>query len=313
MRSLAASKKNSNSSKTAHVMNLLSKRRETPAPQETNETSEAQAAPAKETRSTPLPPVMASLSPDAAVSNQIRSALEDALEEELLSESSPTLQEEVKEDTLPEPQKAEVTEETPPVSQEENQEEIAPTILEEVQEEATPAPQTQEVKEETVSAPEQEIKEENTPVTQAHDTPDEPSLVLQEEEIKEETLPEPQEALVQETVNSAPQETSQQAIVPQDAPADPTQLICFNVMEELVEEKLEKYVNMFGLCDCPRCLLDVKALALTNLPALYVGIPMFEKNFRLAVYEKRYDSAVTAQILHACKTVMENPRHQESD
>ena len=84
-------------------------------------------------------------------------------------------------------------------------------------------------------------------------------------------------------------------------------------MEELVEEKLEKYVNMFGLCDCPRCLLDVKALALTNLPALYVGIPLFEKNFRLAVYEKRYDSAVTAQILHACKTVMENPRHQESD
>ncbi len=299
---MAASKKNSNSSKTAHVMNLLSKRRETPAPQETNETPQAQAAPAKETRSTPLPPVMASLSPDAAVSNQIRSALEDALEEELLSESSPTLQEEVKEATLPQPQKAEVTEKAPPVSQEENQEEIAPTILEEVQEEVAPAPLTQEV------------KEENTPVIQAQDTLDEPSLVLQEEEIKEETLPEPQDAPVQETVTPAPHdEASQQATVPQDAPADPTQLICFNVMEELVEEKLEKYVNMFGLCDCPRCLLDVKALALTNLPALYVGIPMFEKNFRLAVYEKRYDSAVTAQILHACKTVMENPRHQESD
>ena len=35
----------------------------------------------------------------------------------------------------------------------------------------------------------------------------------------------------------------------------------------LVEEKAERYVKMFGLCPCPRCVADVKALALTRLPA----------------------------------------------
>ena len=280
---MATSKKNSNSSKTAHVMNLLSKRKEPAPQQESEEAQETQAPAAKEARSAPLPPVMASLSPDAAVSNQIRSALEDALEEELLSDSSLAFPEKAEEEPAPVPQETDVPEGAPPASQAE-EDPAAAALISEV--------------EEPVSAPQDEPKE------------DIPSA--SPEEIQEESAPEPPAA---DVIEEAPvsQETSTQEAAPQIAQAaDPTQLICFNVMEELVEEKLEKYVNMFGLCSCPRCLLDVKSLALTNLPALYVGIPLFEKNFRLAIYEKRYDSAVTAQILRACKIVMENPRHQEN-
>ena len=39
-----------------------------------------------------------------------------------------------------------------------------------------------------------------------------------------------------------------------------------NVMQVLVEEKAPKYVKMFGLCSCKRCMEDVKAITLNHLP-----------------------------------------------
>ena len=70
----------SKTSKTARVMNLLSKKQD-PAP----ETGEAPAA----AGSAPVPPILGSLAPDAAVSGEIKSALEAALEEELAPAPAP--------------------------------------------------------------------------------------------------------------------------------------------------------------------------------------------------------------------------------
>lgn len=85
---------------------------------------------------------------------------------------------------------------------------------------------------------------------------------------------------------------------------------CVNVMHALVEEKVDKYIRLFGLCTCPRCRIDVKALSLTNLPAKYVVIGEQERIPMLSVYEGRYNAAVVSQVMWACKTVMDNPRHQ---
>ncbi len=65
----------SKTSKTARVMNLLSKKPD-PAQEETTEIAGGQPS------SQPLPPIISSLAPDAAVSAQIKGALEDALEDE---------------------------------------------------------------------------------------------------------------------------------------------------------------------------------------------------------------------------------------
>ena len=80
-------------------------------------------------------------------------------------------------------------------------------------------------------------------------------------------------------------------------------------MELQVEEKLARYVRMFHLCACPRCLADAKALALTRLPAKYVVLDAAAKAPMLSLYEAKFDSAVTTQIIYACKEVMEHPRH----
>lgn len=66
----------SKTSKTARVMNLLSKKPDPAQQEEGLETAGNRPA------SQPLPPIISSLAPDAAVSAQIKDALEDALENE---------------------------------------------------------------------------------------------------------------------------------------------------------------------------------------------------------------------------------------
>ncbi len=109
-----------------------------------------------------------------------------------------------------------------------------------------------------------------------------------------------------------PQEASQPEREPDACPpaTQAQEFSCVNVMQALVEEKVDKYIRLFGLCTCPRCRIDVKALTLTSLPAKYVVIGEQERIPMLSVYEGRYNAAVVSQVMWACKKVMDNPRHQ---
>lgn len=81
-----------------------------------------------------------------------------------------------------------------------------------------------------------------------------------------------------------------------------------NVMQELVEESEPDYLPMLH-CHCPRCIADVKALALTNLPSKYVVIDQDKKNIMMSFYASRYESILPVQIMRACLIVNENPHH----
>ena len=93
-------------------------------------------------------------------------------------------------------------------------------------------------------------------------------------------------------------------------PEDNSEL--FNIMLMLAEEKADKYIKMFGLCDCPRCRRDVLALTLNEISVKYVVIPPAEMTIRADMYRSHYDSEITVQILRACQKVMENPRHKKN-
>ena len=240
--------KESNSSKTAHVMNLLSRNRATPAESPAEAAPREAAAQPTETAVSPSPapapvesapqsvpptsPIIASLSSDHAISSQIKDALASSLEE--LAESEPVA-------------------ETP----------AAPVVEE--------APQPEPVAE-TPTAPVVEEAPQPEPVVE---TPTEPVV---------------------------------------EAPAaekpDEEEVICANIMEILVERKAETYMELFGLCCCDRCKMDVQALALTELPAKYVVMGKNELPLRLSLYEGRMNTAITAQILRACKVVLAEPRHK---
>ena len=236
-----------NSSKTAHVMNLLSKNRgpasepaaepkaESAAPQEAP-VPQAEAAPqavpapqAEPARTAPVAPIISSITADAAVSSQIKDALEAELAEAPKAPPQPPVQ------------KAE-----PP---------------------AAPAPQAAPVQ---PAAP--------APVPEA------PAAPVQEE-------PAFQEVYVEEAEKPA----------------------YINVMQLLVDEKADEYMKMFGICCCDKCRVDVRAYALNHLPPKYVVLSQNERVPRLTVYESRFSSDVTAQLIQACKKVMLTPHHSRPE
>ena len=241
--------KESNSSKTAHVMNLLSRNRATPAESPAEAAPREAAAQPTETAVSPSPapapvesapqsvpptsPIIASLSSDHAISSQIKDALASSLEE--LAESEPVA-------------------ETP----------AAPVVEE--------APQPEPVAE-TPAAP-----------------------VVEEAPQPEPVVETPAEPVVEDPAA--------------EKPGEEEEVICANIMEILVERKAETYMELFGLCCCDRCKMDVQALALTELPAKYVVMGKNELPLRLSLYEGRMNTAITAQILRACKVVLEEPRHK---
>lgn len=82
-----------------------------------------------------------------------------------------------------------------------------------------------------------------------------------------------------------------------------------NIMQQLVEGKAESVMKSFNLCTCPRCKADVKAIALSSLPAKYAVTQTSNAIPLLTVYEGRYSAELTTQLMNACARVAENPRH----
>ena len=108
---------------------------------------------------------------------------------------------------------------------------------------------------------------------------------------------------------AAPQPAPEPEPAPQAKRPSSEDVTYFNVMQALVEDKVDKYMERFKMCRCHRCRTDVIALTLNSLPAKYIVIPEHEGVPMLTIYEGRYSAAVTAQIMWACQKVSEHPRH----
>ena len=286
-----ATKKNTRSSKTDHVLSLLSNSSaQEPAAEEVPAAAEAPsedspaaapavaAAPATEAPpSAPQrlsPPILeVARTNNEALEATIHQALEAALEEDV---AAPPVSE-----PMPQPAPA-----APP-------EPVSVPIPEAVSESAAMS--------EPVSM------EEPAPILESAPQPVSEPAPEPEPAPKSVPVPEP-----------TPEVNTTVSVVPPDPEAAATRQILpdgsrmINVMEYLVSQKVEYYAHMFQLCCCPRCLADSMALALSRLPAKYVVLP--EQSYRpmLSFLEAKFDSMVTAQVIYACKQVLEAPRHTQS-
>lgn len=287
-----APRKGSRSSKTDHVLNLLS-HPSTPepqqpakqaanekAPEETLPTSAPEgntvphhdAPPREERRLTP-PVLEVARANNEALEETIREALESAL---ALDESEGAPAEEPA-----------AVEEPAPV------EESAPT--------EAPAPVEE-------SAPSEEPAPVEEPAPTKAPAPIEEPVPVKKPAPAEEPAPVKEPAPAEEPIsNKLPTPEEAALIKPEEILPDESRFV--NVMLPLVEEKLLKYVRMFHLCECPRCLADVKALALSHLPPKYVVLEGSTYTPMMSFYQAKFDSDITAQVIHACKQVMEAPRH----
>ena len=339
---MATAKKGAKSNKTAHVLNLLTApgaAKEAPAeptPEDEGVPQTVIPAEVPETAGRPLaPPVLeVARSNDAQISLQIK----DALENELLAETgedlmAPPSEAEPVQAAEPAPEPVPIPEPAPApqpaaiggkLSQEDIERMLAGGIPES---EPAPSPKPEPAPAPQPAATGGKLSQEDIERMLAGGIPEsEPAPSP-----KPEPAPAPQPAatggkLSQEDIErmlagGIPESEPAPSPKPEPAPApqpaapepqpDPEELQIINVMEYLVELKAPRYISMFGLCTCPRCIADVKALTLTNLQPSYVVVPRSEAHGMLTVYESRFNSTVFAQLTRSCKVVMDNPRHNQ--
>ena len=301
---MATAKKGTKSTKTAHVLNLLTApggddapRNPAAAPSDpalVAEGAPVQAEAAGETGRPLTPPVLEmARSNDEQVSLQIK----DALESELLAGLEPA-----PEKPVPAPEPGPGPE---PALQPAPEPESAPEPAPDLEPVPGPEPQPEpEPAHDPEPTPDPMPQPEPEP---AHDPEPAPDPVPQ---------PEPEPAHDPEPApDPMPQPELEAAHDPEpptpSAPdaSDSEDLVVVNVMDHLVETKAPRYIKMFGLCPCERCSADVRALTLTNLQPAYIVVKRAEAQAMLTVYESRYNSTIFAQLTRACKIVMDNPRH----
>lgn len=85
--------------------------------------------------------------------------------------------------------------------------------------------------------------------------------------------------------------------------------VFLNVMETLVRERVDTYMDQFSTCQCTRCKADIIALALTSLPSKYVVVSRNAATPLMNFYSQRYAGAITVEITKACTRVKEHPHH----
>lgn len=261
------------SSKTAHVLNLLSghdnKKEETAEIQDTeaqNTDSQAAEAPKSESQ-TPAPANTPAVSIiDHSESDPVAELIQDNLLEELehaehaASETSSVVEEPIHEEepTVSEASAVDISPAEVPPSVVEVQ-----TTIEELPVEAS-----------SVEAPAPVITEMQTAVEELQKI-QEPERI---EEPAEEPEPEPD-------------------------------FVCINVMERIVKEKIIYYMRQFDCCTCDHCIADTVALTLNGLAPKYIVAPPAAEAALISFYTNKFISDVTVEATKACIVVKENPRH----
>ena len=86
-------------------------------------------------------------------------------------------------------------------------------------------------------------------------------------------------------------------------------LLVANIMEEIVEAKLDIFLAQVDMCKCDMCRADVLALALNRLPPKYVVSTSGDVYSRLQTTTTQMMAEITVALTSAVEMVSRRPRH----
>lgn len=139
---------------------------------------------------------------------------------------------------------------------------------------------------------------------------------LKETEEEERKAAEAKKAAEEEELKAAEEEAlkaaEEEALKMEEEKKEKTaekEYVFLNVMETLVRERVDTYMNQFATCQCSRCKADIIALALTSLPSKYVVVSRNAATPLMNFYSQRYAGVITVEITKACTKVKEHPHH----
>lgn len=83
-----------------------------------------------------------------------------------------------------------------------------------------------------------------------------------------------------------------------------------NYMEVIIKEKLPSVLEKEELdCTCEKCIEDVMALTLNNLPPKYVATEKGIVYEKINQFDIQFNADIVRELTNAIKKVKENPRH----
>lgn len=83
-----------------------------------------------------------------------------------------------------------------------------------------------------------------------------------------------------------------------------------NYMEEIVFEQMKDVLADINMCTCEKCLLDIAAIALNDLPPKYVVTEKGILYSKINALSQQFEVDVISAITKATVIVKRNPRHE---
>ncbi len=83
-----------------------------------------------------------------------------------------------------------------------------------------------------------------------------------------------------------------------------------NYMEEIVFTQMKDILTDINMCTCEKCLLDIAAIALNDLPPKYVVAEKGELYSKINTLRQQFEVDVVAAITKAAVLVKRKPRHE---
>ena len=282
--------------KTSHVMDLLTNGAETEEPVADS------AAPAQEGKSD----VQSHTVTPAKVTVVDEGSRNDRLSQEILGKLTEELEEETRQEQealeasaartaggeSPRPEDGQ----SPQQSIEEAQEAVSQVLESALDTMADTAEQTSEHPDSQSPDSSDSVYQDSQP--QAHEEPDSSGGSAEDTQPHEEPAQEPHPIIPESQMSRRVQNKEYRFV---------------NVMEQLLmRQDLDAVLKQHNVCNCPRCMSDVCALALTGLPSKYVVTSKDSISPLLSYYENKYKIPVLTELMKACNKVRENPRHRKA-
>lgn len=82
-----------------------------------------------------------------------------------------------------------------------------------------------------------------------------------------------------------------------------------NYMEEIVFNQMQEVLADINSCSCEKCVLDIAAIALNDLPPKYIVSEKGELYSKISALKQQFEVDVIAAIIKAAVLVKRKPRH----
>jgi competence protein ComFB len=86
-----------------------------------------------------------------------------------------------------------------------------------------------------------------------------------------------------------------------------------NYMEEVVNMLMPEILRDINACKCPKCTLDIMAMALNQLPPKYIVTEKGELYSKINTLRQQFEVDVISAITKAAVMVKRSPRHHEGN